>query len=80
MPLSVSPSVYELYPNDSSYLLIPWVVLSDGDGHNAKGFKGEWMTAKNGLLYVGGLGKVWTTTTGVRKDGVCARVRACVIV
>ena len=28
------------------------------------GFKGEWMTVKNELLYVGGLGKEWTSTTG----------------
>ena len=71
--LLFSPSVYELYPSDSSYLLIPWVVLSDGNGHTAKGFKGEWMTVKNERLYVGGLGKVWTTTTGV---SVCACVCA----
>ena len=89
--LPVSPSVYEVYPSGSSYLLIPWVVLSDGDGHAAKGFKGEWMTAKNGVLYVGGLGKLWTTTTGVRDEGgwslrglvivcvcVCVSVCACV--
>ena len=65
--------MFELYPSGSSYSLIPWIVLTDGDGNNAKGFKGEWMTVKNSLLYVGGLGKVWTTTTGVR-----ARARVCV--
>ncbi|VDM92220.1 unnamed protein product [Onchocerca ochengi] len=43
----------------------PWVYLSDGAGNTTKGFKGEWMTVKDGNLYVGGLGKEWTTTEGV---------------
>lgn len=29
------------------------------------GFKGEWMAKKGNELYVGGLGKEWTTTEGV---------------
>ncbi len=44
--------------------VIPWVILPDGDGSVAKGFKGEWMTVKDNTLYVGGLGKEWTTPTG----------------
>lgn len=28
------------------------------------GFKSEWATVKDGRLYVGGLGKEWTTETG----------------
>jgi len=44
---------------------IPWALLNDGDGTVAKGFKGEWMTVKDEHLYVGGLGKEWTTTEGV---------------
>jgi soluble calcium-activated nucleotidase 1 len=56
--------VYELFPTESGYSLIPWLVLADGNGHVSKGFKGEWMTVKDKQLYVGGLGKVWTTTTG----------------
>jgi len=44
--------------------LVPWVVLPDGNGRTPKGFKAEWMTIKDKVLYVGGLGKVWTTTTG----------------
>ncbi|VDN32070.1 unnamed protein product [Gongylonema pulchrum] len=43
----------------------PWVYVSDGDGSTAKGFKGEWMTVKDDDLWVGGLGKEWTTTEGV---------------
>ena len=42
----------------------PWVVMADGDGQETKGFKGEWSTVKDGQLYVGGLGKEWTTKTG----------------
>lgn len=36
---------------------VAWVMLPDGDGHESKGFKGEWLAVKDGLLYVGGLGK-----------------------
>lgn len=43
---------------------VPWVILTDGDGSVPKGFKGEWMAVKDEHLYVGGLGKEWTTTTG----------------
>ncbi|XP_045428100.1 soluble calcium-activated nucleotidase 1 isoform X5 [Pipistrellus kuhlii] len=43
---------------------VPWVILSDGDGSVGKGFKAEWLAVKDQHLYVGGLGKEWTTTTG----------------
>ncbi|KAJ7315898.1 hypothetical protein JRQ81_002060 [Phrynocephalus forsythii] len=43
---------------------VPWVILSDGDGTVDKGFKAEWLAVKDEHLYVGGLGKEWTTTTG----------------
>jgi len=43
---------------------IPWVILMDGDGSNEKGFKGEWLTVRDGALFVGGLGKEWTTRDG----------------
>ena len=52
--------VYEIVDRHVS----PWVVMADGDGHESKGFKGEWSTVKDGQLYIGGLGKEWTTTTG----------------
>ncbi|XP_037332997.2 soluble calcium-activated nucleotidase 1 isoform X2 [Pungitius pungitius] len=45
--------------------IVPWVILADGDGSVAKGFKAEWMAVKDQHLYVGGLGKEWTTTEGV---------------
>uniref|UniRef100_A0AC35UA18 Apyrase n=1 Tax=Rhabditophanes sp. KR3021 TaxID=114890 RepID=A0AC35UA18_9BILA len=45
--------------------VFPWVFLNDGPGDALKGMKGEWMTVKDNKLYVGGLGKEWTTTEGV---------------
>lgn len=45
--------------------LVPWVILEDGPGTVDKGFKAEWMTVKSHHLYVGGLGKAWTTQEGV---------------
>lgn len=44
--------------------IVPWVILPDGDGSVAKGFKAEWLAVKDKHLYVGGLGKEWTTTAG----------------
>ncbi|NWX98601.1 CANT1 nucleotidase, partial [Nothoprocta ornata] len=67
--------------------VVPWVILSDGDGSVGKGeeprgcgqwhrgplrhhvlshagFKAEWLAVKDEHLYVGGLGKEWTTATG----------------
>ena len=44
--------------------VIPWVILADGNGEETKGFKCEWMTVKDEHLYVGGLGKEWTTQDG----------------
>ncbi|XP_053369666.1 soluble calcium-activated nucleotidase 1b isoform X2 [Clarias gariepinus] len=43
---------------------VPWVILPDGDGSVSKGFKAEWLAVKDEHLYVGGLGKEWTTTMG----------------
>ncbi|XP_077096411.1 soluble calcium-activated nucleotidase 1-like isoform X2 [Siphateles boraxobius] len=43
---------------------VPWVILTDGDGSVSKGFKAEWMAVKDERLYVGGLGKEWTTVSG----------------
>lgn len=54
--------VYELDTERS--LAIARHILVDGDGRSMKGFKCEWTTVKDGLLYVGGLGKEWTTQEG----------------
>lgn len=43
---------------------IPWVILLDGNGISGKGYKGEWATVKDQILYVGSMGKEWTSTTG----------------
>ena len=52
--------VYQIVDKHAS----PWVIMADGDGTESKGFKGEWATVKDGQLFVGGLGKEWTTKTG----------------
>ena len=58
--------VYKLATDDSSgkWNVIPWLLLSDGDGSEKKGLKAEWMTTKDNKLYIGGLGKEWTSITG----------------
>ncbi|KAI6243958.1 hypothetical protein M3Y99_00063200 [Aphelenchoides fujianensis] len=53
--------VYEINGRNE---IIPWVFLNDGPGNVTKGLKAEWLTVKDRLLYAGGLGKEWTTTTG----------------
>ncbi|CAL1533529.1 unnamed protein product [Lymnaea stagnalis] len=52
--------IYEI----NNYNVLPWVILADGNGKNNKGFKCEWATVKNQRLFVGGLGKEWTTEKG----------------
>lgn len=52
--------VYELNGDK----VIPWVLLMDGAGKSTKGFKSEWATVKDEVLYVGSMGKEWTTSTG----------------
>lgn len=44
--------------------VIPWVLLMDGPGDTGKGFKSEWATVKDEVLYVGSMGKEWTTSAG----------------
>ncbi|KAK9881287.1 hypothetical protein WA026_015408 [Henosepilachna vigintioctopunctata] len=44
--------------------IIPWVLLMDGNGKNSKGFKTEWAAVKDEKLYLGSMGKEWTTATG----------------
>jgi len=45
--------------------VLPRYILGNGDGNVDKGFKCEWMTVKDGLLYVGSTGKEWTNEQGV---------------
>eukprot|EP00042_Codosiga_hollandica_P023229 m.90546 g.90546 ORF g.90546 m.90546 type:complete len:378 (+) comp51099_c0_seq22:145-1278(+) len=53
--------VYEILGEEA----IPRYILTDGDGSVSKGFKAEWMTVKDQHLWVGGMGKEWTTPDGV---------------
>ncbi|XP_034830566.1 apyrase [Maniola hyperantus] len=55
-----SGMIFEIINNK----VVPWVILSDGNGHNEKGFKIEWATIKDKVLYVGSMGKEWTTAGG----------------
>uniref|UniRef100_A0AC34FAJ5 Apyrase n=1 Tax=Panagrolaimus sp. ES5 TaxID=591445 RepID=A0AC34FAJ5_9BILA len=55
-----------VYKIENNYKdVIPWIFLTDGPGNVTKGLKAEWMTIKDDHLWVGGLGKEWTTTDGV---------------
>lgn len=44
--------------------MVPWIVLVDGNGNVEKGFKSEWATVKDDILYIGSMGKEWTTASG----------------
>lgn len=39
-------------------------MLIDGNGKTTKGFKSEWATVRGEVLYVGSMGKEWTTPGG----------------
>lgn len=52
--------IYEI----SGDKIFPWIILLDGNGRNTKGFKCEWATVKGETLYVGSMGKEWTTASG----------------
>lgn len=53
--------IYELIKG----IAVPRFILMDGDGDSNKGFKCEWMAVKDNKLYVGSMGKEWTTPEGV---------------
>lgn len=44
--------------------VIPWILLMDGAGNTGKGFKSEWASVKDEVLFVGSMGKEWTTSDG----------------
>jgi len=54
--------VYEIIQDKPA--AIPLHILMDGNGKTTKGFKCEWATVKDNRLFVGGLGKEWTTPEG----------------
>lgn len=55
-----SGMVFEIVNNK----MVPWVILIDGNGHVEKGYKSEWATVKDEVLYVGSMGKEWTSASG----------------
>uniref|UniRef100_A0A5S6Q4V8 Soluble calcium-activated nucleotidase 1 n=1 Tax=Trichuris muris TaxID=70415 RepID=A0A5S6Q4V8_TRIMR len=62
--LSVDDRTGFVYDIVNGTVAIPWVFLADGDGQQAKGFKAEWMAVKDENLFIGGIGKEWTTVDG----------------
>lgn len=44
--------------------VFPRYVFGNGDGSEEKGFKCEWMCVRDDKLYVGSMGKDWTTADG----------------
>ncbi|XP_050424374.1 soluble calcium-activated nucleotidase 1-like [Adelges cooleyi] len=55
--------IYEVLNENS---LIPWVVVTEGDGRNTKTFKNEWATVKGKNLYVGTHGKELVSKDGLK--------------
>ncbi|XP_025419528.1 soluble calcium-activated nucleotidase 1-like [Sipha flava] len=53
--------VYSIGEDDT---VLPWIILMDGNGTSFKGYKSEWATVHNSDLYVGSMGKEWTSSTG----------------
>ena len=63
--ISLSRDSHSSSPGGVSAKALPWVFLADGPGNEVKGFKCEWMAVKDKVLYVGGLGKEWTSSDGL---------------
>jgi len=53
--------VYSINEDDT---VLPWIILMDGNGTDFKGYKSEWATIHNSDLYVGSMGKEWTSSSG----------------
>ena len=49
---------------DHAPALAPRMIFSEGDGNTDKGFKIEWATVKDGVMYVGSFGKEYTSNSG----------------
>jgi len=68
-PADVTGIIYEIKGNK----VFPWVTLYEGNGESTRGFKGEWMTPKGDVVYVGSHGvnardRKWVKT--ITKEGV----------
>uniref|UniRef100_A0A6U5LCD9 Apyrase n=2 Tax=Corethron hystrix TaxID=216773 RepID=A0A6U5LCD9_9STRA len=59
-------SIYELISNEDGKktIVVPRLVVTEGDGDTDKGMKFEWATVKDGNLFVGSLGKEFTNLDG----------------
>jgi len=56
--------VYWLKKDGDEYTAIPWVIMMHGNGEVSKGFKGEWITEKDGVMYIGSHGNEWAGRDG----------------
>lgn len=62
VPCDITGIVYRLdYKSED---LIQKHILTAGDGNTKFPLKGEWMTVKDNILYVGSIGKEWVTENG----------------
>lgn len=51
-------------PDGDNSLVVPRFVITEGSGDTDKGMKWEWATVKDGLLYMGSMGKEYTNPDG----------------
>ena len=52
----------------SDSFVVPRFVITEGSGDTDKGMKWEWATVKDGLLYMGSMGKEYTRPDGTIKN------------
>jgi len=50
--------------NGQESVVVPRLVITEGEGDTDKGMKWEWSTVKNGYLYIGSMGKEYTNPDG----------------
>ena len=85
--------VFEIVdPKGPAPHVTPQFILTEGAGDTDKGLKGEWMTVKDGQLYVASFGKEYANNDGtikntnnnwiavIDKDGQCVLVVVVVVV
>lgn len=57
-------TVFQVKDNNTT----PWILLMDGRGDTGKGFKSEWATVKDDVMWVGSTGMEYITDKGVIKN------------
>ena len=55
-------------PDGNDSYVVPRFVITEGNGETDKGMKWEWATVKDGLLYMGSMGKEYTLSDGTIKN------------